>query len=84
MEKEPLNLRVAIIRAKLERSWIVAARLMDDLDHSTLTNEERCDATRHWQEVTHEGDLLALALDLMRRQQKESFGHENRIPKSRA
>jgi hypothetical protein len=57
---------------------------MDDLDHSTLTNEERCDATRHWQEVTHEGDLLALALDLMRRQQKESFGHENRIPKSRA
>jgi hypothetical protein len=81
MEREFANLRVATIRAKLEMSWIVAATLMHDLEYSTLTVEERHATTRQWQEVTHESDLLAFALDLIRRQRKESVSHE--VPESR-
>ncbi|MGA9463739.1 MAG: hypothetical protein WBV28_13185 [Terracidiphilus sp.] len=72
MKEEIASLCVGALRAKLELGWIAAATLMDALDHSNLTHEEKCDTSLRWQQVTQEGDLLAFALDLIRRQQKES------------
>ena len=83
MEKEIANLRVEALRAKLELSWIVAAALMHNLEYSTLTDEAKGAAFLHWQEVTQEGDLLAFALDLIRRRQRESVSHGTRKPKLR-
>jgi hypothetical protein len=68
------NLRLDALRAKLELNWIQAASLMNDLENCTLTSAEKCATSRRWLEVTREGDLLAFALDLVRRQQKESIG----------
>ena len=75
------NLSVDAIRAKLELSWSAAAKLMDDIENPILTDDEKRATACRWKEVTHEGDLLAFALDLIRRQRKESISHE--VPESR-
>jgi hypothetical protein len=77
------NLRADALRAKLELNWIAAATLTYDLENSILTDGEKRATSRHWQEVTHEGDLLAFVLDLIRRQQKESVSHGTRKSKLR-
>ena len=81
MEEEIGTPRGDTIRAKLELSWSTAAALMNGLDSSTLTDDEKRAASRRWQEVTQEGDLLALVLDLIRRKQKESAGQGSRKSK---
>lgn len=64
------NLTVDALRARLELSWIAAAALMDDLEFSFLTDDAKSAVSRRWQEVTRDGDILAFALDLIRRQQR--------------
>ena len=82
MEEEIGNLRADNLRAKLELNWIAAATLTYDLEYSIGTDDEKRATSRHWQEVTQEGDLLAFVLDLIGRQQKESASQGTRKSKT--
>ncbi len=65
------NLYVHTLQAKLALTRIVGASLMYELESPKLTLYEKRAGFRRWVEVTRDGDVLALMLDLFRRQKKE-------------
>lgn len=71
MEPSPCNLSAPLLRANLELCWVTAANLMEVLESPNLPAREKRAAFRRWADITRDADVLAFALELLRRRQPE-------------
>ena len=72
MEETIRDLYVQSLRAKLELSRIVSARLMRDLESPRLTDRQKQESFCRWFDATRDGDILEFVFELLRRREREA------------
>ena len=72
MEETIRDLYVQSLRAKLELSRIVSARLMRDLESPRLTDRQKQESFCRWFDATRDGDILEFVSELLRRRELRS------------
>lgn len=79
VEEKLRNMFLQSLRAKLELCRLVAARLMEELEHPARnTLEKRC-LFRRWEDMTRNGDTLEFVLDLLRRHEWEEAQRATKV-----